>query len=206
MEKCDEQEPVCRNCKKARRECSGPVTAFANQPQQIVFFKPDNIRWTVPENRRSRAAKPWNQQVEPTVAVSCPSQESISPVMTVSPGFNETENLCTRLAYAIESTKGTAFTLELAGKHVPQLPIRIGSSKVLDSAVACSLAAFTRLQCPHRLTKQYQHKLYIQALSDMRHAVEESSDVDFEAVFAAMTVLGDYEVRPFSRFVFIYCG
>ncbi|KAJ9610207.1 hypothetical protein H2200_004984 [Cladophialophora chaetospira] len=114
--------------------------------------------------------------------------------MCLSPGFNETELLCTRFAHAIESTKGTAFTLELGGNHLPQLPMRIGSSKVLDSAVACALAAFTGLQCPHRVTKQYQHKLYIQALSDMRQAVEESRDMDFEAVFAAMILLGDYEV------------
>ena len=110
------------------------------------------------------------------------------------------------LAYAIESSRGTAFTLELAGKHLPQLPIRIGSSKFLDSAVACSLAAFTRLQCPHRVTKQYQHKLYIQALSDMRQAVEESREIDFEAVFAAMTVLGDYEVRRASESLNVHCG
>ena len=159
-----------------------------------MFFEPDKIRWTVPENRRSRVATPWNQQFESTAATSSPLQESISSVLAASPALNETETLCTRLAYAIESTKGTGLTLELAGKHLPQLPIRIGSSKVLDSAVACTLAAFTRVQCPQRVTKQYQHKLYIQALSDMRQAVEESRDVDFEAIFAAMTVLGDYEV------------
>lgn len=165
--------------------------------EQIVFFTPANLRWVVPDNRRSRVVKPWNQQSESPAATAC--QESSSQAMVLSPGFNEIDILRTKFVHAIESTNGTGFTLELGGRHLPQLPLRIGSSKVLDSAVACSLAAFMRLQCPHSVTQHHQHKLYIRALGDMRQAVKASRDVDFEAIFAAMTVLGDYEVSQTSE-------
>lgn len=115
------------------------------------------------------------------------------------PPLSEDQSLSIRLAYAIESTKDTGFTLDLAGKHLAQLPIRMGQSKALDSATACFLSAHDKLLCPTRVTEQHQHRLYSQALRDMKEVVEEEAGpaetVDFESIVAAMMVLGDFEVR-----------
>ncbi|KIW91115.1 uncharacterized protein Z519_08009 [Cladophialophora bantiana CBS 173.52] len=184
--KCDEHEPVCLNCQKSGRECSGPATLSRTQldgDASLVSFAPAKIRWSVPQNRRSHATKPWNQQRHsPTLAAR--ALESSSPALVASPRLSEDQSLSGRLVYAIENTKGTGFTLELAGKHLVQLPARVGENQALDSAIACFLSAHTKLLCPARMTEQHQHQLCSKALRDMK-----------EAVVAAMMVLGDFEVR-----------
>ncbi|EXJ71313.1 uncharacterized protein A1O5_05119 [Cladophialophora psammophila CBS 110553] len=194
--KCDEHEPVCLNCQKSGRECSGPATPSWTQldgDASLVSFTPAKIRWSVPSNRRSHVTKPWNQQRHSPI-LAARALESSPPALVASPRLSEDQSLSSRLVYAIENTKGTGFTLELVGKHLVQLPARIGENKALDSAIACFLSAHTKLLCPAGMTEQYQHQLYSQALRDMKEAVESPREVDFEAVVAAMMVLGDFEI------------
>lgn len=159
-----------------------------------MYFAPITIQWDIPENRRSHAHVPWNQQQHLQRTNARSHTASQSPTLSKSPCASESDRLSRRLVYTLESTKGTGFTLELAGKHWPQLPAHVGESRVLDSAIMCFLSAHTKMCCPAQISEQYQHDLYSQALREMKVAVESAREVDFEGIVAAMMVLGDFEV------------
>ncbi|OQV07198.1 Fungal specific transcription factor domain-containing protein [Cladophialophora immunda] len=167
------------------------------------------IRWELPRNRRARVRKPWIQQNGSTGAIEEGQQEETSgrsysevptttgfhsSTLSIAPAAEGSQKISMELVHAIETTKGTGFTLQLCGKHLPQLPVRIGYHKSLDSSVSCFLAAHLGMRCPGLVSKDRQHVLYRRALHDLRDALNSTRNQDVEAIIAATIVLGDFEL------------
>ncbi|RFU23749.1 hypothetical protein B7463_g12589, partial [Scytalidium lignicola] len=123
-----------------------------------------------------------------------PAEWTSPPAFTASPPSSDSQKLCMELVHAIESTKNTGFTLELCGKHIPQLPLRIGHSKILDSSISCFLSAHRGLQRPALGPSESQHKQYSRALHHMKLALDAPGEPDLDATVAATIVLADFEL------------
>ena len=188
-------------CERSGRHCTGALTPFVYQAEmakaEVSQQQPKSsrrgIRWrpvieatarsrnTIPTTKASRAA---DAKTETCSSVRCSSSPS-----AISP-------LTRRLAYMLDSTRGTGCDLLICGEWLPELACRIGHSDALDAAVDTLLLSHHALIIPSSVDSQQRSHAYGRALRMLRDGISSTKDhVEVEILCAGLALCTAEAIR-----------
>ncbi|OQU99850.1 Fungal Zn2-Cys6 binuclear cluster domain-containing protein [Cladophialophora immunda] len=202
--KCDERTPICFQCEKSKRHCTGPDSPFRYQYGSVeqraqLLQALDAI--TVDDNGGSTSASSlkWNRIAQ--------LEETIDPVATVVP-LTQSERLATTLISALEIPSAFGARLQQMGFHFGKLPPRLGRSRALDAAVNCFLYSFTAVSMGRPRNQSLELARYCTAISCLR---QELAQYDGDGLLStpsetlcASLLLAQYEIlKPGPAYSFV---
>ena len=180
-------------CEKSGRYCPGIITPFVYQAEMeavgAALQEPKSsnraIRWrpviggnarsqTPPTSKHLRRPHSRTPEVSSAPSPSVPSSESV--------------RLAERLAYTLESTKGTGHDILVCGEWLPELASRIGRNDALDAAVDTLLLAHRDLNAESKDHRE-QISAYGQALTKLNTQLTKSrNNPDVETLCAVLAL------------------
>ncbi|RFU27823.1 hypothetical protein B7463_g8509, partial [Scytalidium lignicola] len=203
---CDQLRPICLNCQKSQRHCTGALSPFmksvdftrqggpkrkgdmANQKRDTTdLFSAMKIK----DDARLEPQNHSDINTLNLISVSIPRQPTItqSSLLTLA--------LTDRLAKA----SGSGFDLQNLGGYMPQISGRIGHNAALDAAVGCLLQGHAKLlrREPRRKTSGLDS--YVQSLALLRRDLEKiGKDPNIQApeLVCVVIVLSIYELFKYE--------
>ncbi|KAI1137567.1 hypothetical protein F5Y05DRAFT_74679 [Hypoxylon sp. FL0543] len=169
--KCDQQWPTCGQCLKSKQPCPGP---------------PDRVKF-VGEN----AAK--GSQQTAFIDRSEPRRYPLIPVwgeLTISPSMPGTRE--TRVGSELVSlltSQATTFGFSSFAQLMRNMPAMLSSSPALTGAVSCLSDARRRQSTFPKPEIKLDPKLYGSALRDLRHALQDSYQLErIETLLATLVM------------------
>ncbi|EXJ57782.1 uncharacterized protein A1O5_12340 [Cladophialophora psammophila CBS 110553] len=202
--KCDERTPICSQCEKSKRHCTGPDSPFRYQygsPEQhaqlvqaldaISIHEIDGDKWPDCLKRNG-------------IAQSEATTDPLAPVIPLT----QSERLAATLISALERPSGFGARLQQIGSYFGQLPPRIGRSGALDAAVNCFLYSFTAVSVGQPRNKSLELARYCTTISALRRELAQYDDNGLlstpSETLCASLLLAQYEIlKPGPAYSFV---
>ncbi|OTA58866.1 hypothetical protein K449DRAFT_424172 [Hypoxylon sp. EC38] len=169
--KCDQQWPACGQCLKSKRHCPGP-------PARVKF---------VGENGTQGSPK--------TALIGRSEPRQHSPMglygeSTISPSIPETREMKVGSELvSLLTSQATTFGFSSFAQLLRNMPAMLNGSPALTAAVSCLSDARRRQSTSPRPEGKLDPKLYGLALRHLRHAVQDSHQLNRIETLLAMLVM-----------------
>ncbi|KAH8807529.1 hypothetical protein F5884DRAFT_789454 [Xylogone sp. PMI_703] len=224
--RCDLQKPICMNCQKGKRQCSGPLSPFM---KPMVLEKQDlptrhknitNLKKGPAQggrkalkmavgNTNDSIGSFYDMQIQNNTGFDQQQQNESDPdipsTIMISiprrPASSQSSMLAQEISSRLTSVGSVGLDLKQLGFYMPLLSQRIGHNEALDAAVQCLLRGHDKLlrRAPRSQTGGLNS--YVYALSLLRRDIENvGKDPNIQAaelVCAAM-VLSSYELFKYE--------
>ena len=195
---CDETQPICMQCEKAGRVCTGALTPFIyhnelSRPEVGIVVQQDSpanvrkIRWRPVLEAKARVRTTSTRKLPPkkqevnsrSLGYSAPSVYSMT-----------SGSLAERLAHIIDRTRGTGYDVIVCGEWLPDVVCRIGHNAALDAAVETLLLAHRNLTQPYsRSIQQAQIRCYGKAISALKVQLDSNCEhIEMETLCAVLAL------------------
>ncbi|KAI2462932.1 hypothetical protein F4781DRAFT_157177 [Annulohypoxylon bovei var. microspora] len=170
--KCDRQWPTCGQCRKAKQHCSGP-------PERVKFVA-ENIA-----EGSSRVALVSRLRSRPNFQPASKGQPQLIPPSV--PSSHAT--LVGGELVSLLTSQAKTFGFSSFAHALQQVPAMLNGSQALTGAVSCLSDARRRQSISPRPERKLDLKLYCSALRDLRHALQDSNELNrIETLLATLVM------------------
>ncbi|KAI1613218.1 hypothetical protein EDD37DRAFT_338744 [Exophiala viscosa] len=199
--KCDERQPICFQCEKSKRHCTGPDSPFryqyASEEQHVqLLVALQTVSFDVNGDDKI------NHNPSP-VPIRGVVQET-SRTLHVIP-YTQSEKLAASLIEALDRPCSFGARLQQMGPHFRYLPYRLGHSKALDASVSCLLQSYTLISKGQPRNHALELASYGNAIRSLRIELSSAdpSKTTPETLCAAL-IMAQYEVfKPSPTFSYV---
>ncbi|CAI6335067.1 unnamed protein product [Periconia digitata] len=209
--KCDETWPLCLNCEKNGKCCTGPPQRHTfrdlgpklaskdatSSTRHSSFYETQSISGKILNRQRSGRHSKQLKASPPIHSLQALSEQTLSTEAYPSPLLNtgipyQQDPLAQALIQALHS-KGVGLQLCKLGDFIHKVPSRINHSAALDAAVACLVHAhFTPI---HQTNpgEAIDPRLYLRAIRTLNASLEDPQQVLSPNTLCAAVLLGVVE-------------
>jgi hypothetical protein len=163
--KCDERRPICANCERGGRYCSGALSPFVQyQALPALCRKRDHLEKDI--SRELNRDKQSKNKVMDGLTKSTIDQRLLKAVPTSPQSL-----LAQSLASALADNSNPGLHLHSRGSYFDFVPSRIGHLPLLDAVTICLLHGIEGIKHPEARNTSANLERYGYALSLLRQDI-----------------------------------